>query len=447
MSGMSQKASVVEILHDTGLNVVSLEDYKEKFDLVKVGTKCSSSGVYGVWGWKEDPKFLGRHSPSARMDGTSFVKYQDVMSDYIEGFYEQWEEGLIADSIYVDLTGNIQKFRNSHTGLSYKIDFQDMVQTNTQSGFTRAVRREEHFKSKSSETVKNLPSLPDDNVLPDSFTFLPTFSGQLIQVSKTISHDQGYYGKVLYAPEASKGCPTEGWFPAVLCKRASTNAMKNFVRATPTPIGDGAFNLMPPETWQAGKAGRVKVHCDSHEYRQVVMGFTDSLKRCCTVVNVERIQALEQWKLYAVKADSIRTRYAKDPASLVNNDQGGLEMKWLFHGTTAKTVPKIVSQGFNRVFAGRNATRYGKGAYFARHAEYSMRYAVSDKYGIKRMFLCRVAVGDWCMGKNGQLTPDCKPEKTDELFDSTVDDIANPSIFVVYHDTQVYPEYLVTFKK
>ena len=38
-----------------------------------------------------------------------------------------------------------------------------------------------------------------------------------------------------------------------------------------------------------------------------------------------------------------------------------LERKWLFHGTQEETVPKIISQGFNRSFAGLNATMYGKG--------------------------------------------------------------------------------------
>jgi poly [ADP-ribose] polymerase 10/14/15 len=63
------------------------------------------------------------------------------------------------------------------------------------------------------------------------------------------------------------------------------------------------------------------------------------------------------------------------------------------------------------------------------------------------MFLCRVAVGDWSKGTNGQLTPDPKPDNKLELFDSTTDNVGNPSIFVVYNDAQAYPEYLVSFKQ
>ena len=61
--------------------------------------------------------------------------------------------------------------------------------------------------------------------------------------------------------------------------------------------------------------------------------------------------------------------------------------------------------------------------------------------------MCSVAVGDWCSGSYNQLTPSPKSHNHLELLDSTVDNIHNPSIFVVYHDAQAFPEYLVEFKK
>lgn len=87
--------------------------------------------------------------------------------------------------------------------------------------------------------------------------------------------------------------------------------------------------------------------------------------------------------------------------------------------------------------------------YFARDASYSCHPAYSnpDENGTQRIFLCRVAVGDWCKGKKGQLTPDPKPNSALELFDSTVDNVSNPSIFVVYHDAQAYPAYMVSFRR
>ena len=67
-----------------------------------------------------------------------------------------------------------------------------------------------------------------------------------------------------------------------------------------------------------------------------------------------------------------------------------------------------------------------------------------DSAVVQRMFACRVAAGDWCFGNNGQLTPDVKPathNKTgNDLFDCMVDNVNDPSIVVVYHDAQAYPE-------
>jgi poly [ADP-ribose] polymerase 10/14/15 len=91
---------------------------------------------------------------------------------------------------------------------------------------------------------------------------------------------------------------------------------------------------------------------------------------------------------------------------------------------------------------------YGRGVYFARDASYSSHptYSAPDRNGVQYIFMCRVAVGDWSMGRTGILTPDVKPHNPLELYDSTVDNVHNPSIFVIYHDAQVYPEYLVAFK-
>ena len=78
------------------------------------------------------------------------------------------------------------------------------------------------------------------------------------------------------------------------------------------------------------------------------------------------------------------------------------------------------------------------GVYFARDASYSahLAYSQPDAGGVQRIFLCRLVVGDWCKGTNGQLTPEAK-KGTMELFDTTVDNVRSPSIFVAYHDAQV----------
>jgi len=94
------------------------------------------------------------------------------------------------------------------------------------------------------------------------------------------------------------------------------------------------------------------------------------------------------------------------------------------------------------------AVAYGRGVYFAKSFNYSSQdiYSPPDKNKNKHIFQCRVLTGHYCNGKPHLLEPPVKDKKTLTLYDSVVDNAKNPSIFVVFHDTQVYPEYLIVFQ-
>jgi hypothetical protein len=197
-------------------------------------------------------------------------------------------------------------------------------------------------------------------------------------------------------------------------------------------------------------AEKFPVDPGSEEYTRVEKAFmltlddpSRNLKRTqFTIQSVERIQNMDLWNLYVAKRKSICGRKSpKDAQSLVRN--------WLFHGGRPDTVDKILQQGFNRSFAGRNATLYGKGVYFARDASYSTypRYSQRDANDVQSIFLARVVVGEYCLGVQDAITPDVRDAATSALYDSTVDNVRDPSIFVTYNDGQAYPEYLVKFKQ
>ena len=120
------------------------------------------------------------------------------------------------------------------------------------------------------------------------------------------------------------------------------------------------------------------------------------------------------------------------------------ERRWLWHGTDSCVLDKILQQGFNRSFCGKNATAFGKGVYFARDASYSAypTYAVPDHQGLQYILACRVCVGEYCRGREDALTPDMRDVKSQSLYDSTVgllgsDTMARPGIFVTYHGKNV----------
>ena len=84
---------------------------------------------------------------------------------------------------------------------------------------------------------------------------------------------------------------------------------------------------------------------------------------------------------------------------------------------------------------------YGQGVYFAVNSHYSDSYAQRDINGGKKMFRVRVIAGESCLGNPQMKVP---PKKLNgDQFDSTTD--PRFEIYVCYHDSQCYPEYLITY--
>ncbi len=186
------------------------------------------------------------------------------------------------------------------------------------------------------------------------------------------------------------------------------------------------------------------VLADGKEKEGVIAAFERTLGSVrAKVAKVERVQNKNLWGPFAAKRETmLRRQDARD----------NYERTWLFHGTSEDSVDKIVTQGFNRNFGFKEVnpdalTMYGKGVYFAVNSSYSSnhRYSKPNSSGEQHMFLCRVLAGEYSLGKQDQLTAGVR--KGAELFDSTVDNLKNPEIFVTYHDSQAYPQYLVTFKQ
>lgn len=143
----------------------------------------------------------------------------------------------------------------------------------------------------------------------------------------------------------------------------------------------------------------------------------------------------------------------------------------LYHGTAGATVPDICAHGFNRSFCGRNGeardpagrglcragapdpsrpaagTLYGQGVYFAKRASLSVqdRYSPPDAEGHKAVFVARVLTGDYAQGCRGLRAPPLRaPGHVPLRYDSAVDSLRQPSIFVIFHDTQALPTHLIT---
>lgn len=94
------------------------------------------------------------------------------------------------------------------------------------------------------------------------------------------------------------------------------------------------------------------------------------------------------------------------------------------------------------------ATSFGHGTYFAVNASYSAKptYSKPTADGTQMMFVARVLTGIYTLGQRGmKVPPHHSGGQSHDTFDSVVDVFINPNMYVVFHDNQAYPEYLITF--
>eukprot|EP00794_Sanderia_malayensis_P007530 gene7532-8367_t len=169
---------------------------------------------------------------------------------------------------------------------------------------------------------------------------------------------------------------------------------------------------------------------NSKEFQDVMQIFQASDQgQISNYYNIRRIQNPGLYQAYQAKKISME----KTGGASASNE------KRLFHGTQPSTCDQIIHFGFNRSFAGRNATLYGEGVYFATTASYSIRYSSAvDHQGYRHMLLAKVLVGPFAQGARGM-----KVAPTG--FDSVTDNITSPSMYVTFTDNQCYPEYELIF--
>ncbi|XP_021419512.2 mucin-5AC isoform X1 [Oncorhynchus mykiss] len=167
-------------------------------------------------------------------------------------------------------------------------------------------------------------------------------------------------------------------------------------------------------------------------YQKVQRLFNKTM-RGFQITNIEMVQNRDLWEVFQWKRD------------LMKKNNGGKNSKelHLFHGTDPKHVDAICRDNFDWRLCGTNGTKYGEGSYFARDAKYS--HCFTSHSGVRSMFVCWVLVGDYTRGKSDLRRPPSKGEGNPTFYDSCVDNVLNPSIYVVFEKHQVYPEFLIRY--
>ena len=120
-----------------------------------------------------------------------------------------------------------------------------------------------------------------------------------------------------------------------------------------------------------------------------------------------------------------------------------VEERTLFHGTRDfETVRGICINNFDHRECGENDTMHGKGAYFATTARYSDQFTSPPE---RYLFLARVLVGEYTKSDPSYTRPPPKPGTAHDLYDSCVDNVDDPTIFVIFNTKQCYPEFVIKY--
>ncbi|XP_041344191.1 protein mono-ADP-ribosyltransferase PARP10-like [Pyrgilauda ruficollis] len=207
------------------------------------------------------------------------------------------------------------------------------------------------------------------------------------------------------------------------------------------PPLDSTFFPLGPEV--AGLEEEVRLMAlaeDSEEFADTVRHFCGTLEELQGQISVVQVQKLIHpvlYKQYQLKKGSVKRACAA----------GTAVERVLFHGTTKASSCEICLHGFNRSFCGKNATLYGRGVYFAARAAISARdrYSPPGADGAKFIFMAKVLTGEFAAGRRGLRAPPLREGSgVPQRYHSVVDDPRQPDIFVIFNDTQAYPQYLIT---
>uniref|UniRef100_A0A8B9RIX1 Poly [ADP-ribose] polymerase n=1 Tax=Astyanax mexicanus TaxID=7994 RepID=A0A8B9RIX1_ASTMX len=177
----------------------------------------------------------------------------------------------------------------------------------------------------------------------------------------------------------------------------------------------------------------------SEEFQDVISQFYDSIHEYHNRIKIIKVEKLMNKLLY--------NQYRLKKASVEQSSTQPQVERTLFHGTSETSVKEICVHGFNRSFCGKNATVYGQGVYFAVESALSVSdtYSPQNADGHKFIFVAKVLTGDYTVGRHEMKA--APPKEGSEIaarYHSVTDKIDSPTLFVIFNDTQAFPQYLIT---
>ena len=204
-----------------------------------------------------------------------------------------------------------------------------------------------------------------------------------------------------------------------------------------TNFSETSYHIELPQCWDIrSRELFIDLYCSDPEYIKIAnllkkSGLSDAAGNLQNILSIQRIQNKRLYIHYSCQKEAFESKYS--------NSGEIIELE-LFHGTSEESVKNICNNGFNRSYAGKNAVLFGRGVYFSNSSALSHTYTdVRIQKNKKHIIVSKVLIGKCGLGtKDSNLPPkDC---------DTGINRLNDPNIFVIYHDAQAYPEYLVTYE-
>ena len=195
-----------------------------------------------------------------------------------------------------------------------------------------------------------------------------------------------------------------------------------------------------PEDWKVvfpvQHVQRITLEENSSHYKKVIGLLNHHQQFNCSWIKIERIQNLFLWRAYQNKAKEMNSSYG---------NYNVVDVRYLFHGTTADSVNSICHENFDwRLHGASNGQAFGRGTYFSTDPHLAAKYSKPDSHNHKYLFVALVAVGTMTLGNSSMVRPPINPG-TNLPFNSTSNAVLNPSIIVKYDKQEYYPHFLVTY--
>ncbi|XP_058007524.1 inactive poly [ADP-ribose] polymerase RCD1 isoform X2 [Hevea brasiliensis] len=127
--------------------------------------------------------------------------------------------------------------------------------------------------------------------------------------------------------------------------------------------------------------------------------------------------------------------------------RGDANVRYAWLASSKGLLSTIMLYGLGHCGLSTTKSKYGIGVhlYAANCSQSSAKFCDVDENGVRHMVFCRVIMGKMELVQPG--SPQWHPSS--ENFDSGVDDLQNPSQYIVWNmnmNTHIYPEFVVSFK-